>query len=59
MDTVFAHLVAGGCHDATSGGTADDEGLPNETGVIALFDGCIKRIHIDMENSAGHEKAFL
>jgi hypothetical protein len=59
MDAVFTDLVAGGGHDAAAGDTAHNEGLPDQAGVIALFDGCVERIHIDVENSEGHEKAFL
>ncbi len=50
----LANLVAGGRYDSAARGSANDERLPRQRGIVAHFDGCVEGIHIDMQNRADH-----
>ena len=52
----LAHLVAGRGDHAAIAGAADDDRLAAQARVVALFHGCVERIHVDVQDGArrGH-----
>jgi hypothetical protein len=54
MDAELADLVTGGGYDSAPVDTPDDDRFAGGFGVVALFDRCIERIHVNMKNSATH-----
>jgi hypothetical protein len=50
----LANFIAGSRYDSAARGSADDEWLPRQRGIVAHFDGCVEGIHIDMQNGADH-----
>jgi hypothetical protein len=54
VDAELADFVTGGGYDPTAIDAADDDGLAGGLGVVALFNRCIERIHVNMQNSATH-----
>jgi hypothetical protein len=50
MDSVFPRFITCRRNDATIAATADNQRLAKQCRIIALFDGGVKRIHIDMQN---------
>jgi hypothetical protein len=54
VHAVFADFVAGSRHDSAARYSPDNERFSDEAGVIALFDGRVEGVHVDVENSAGH-----
>src|SRR5262249_17119548 len=54
VHAVFTDFVAGGRYDSTACCSPDNEGLSDEAGIVALFDGRVESVHVDVENSACH-----
>jgi hypothetical protein len=52
MDAEFSRFVACRRDDATLAGIPNRQWQTSQGGIVALFDGCIKRIHIDMDDTA-------
>lgn len=52
MNSESPSFVAGRCHDASLLRTAHRHGFTPQLGIIALFNGCIEGIHIDVNNSS-------
>jgi hypothetical protein len=50
MNTELSRLIACGCDDASVAPSADDQWLSTQRRIVALLDGCVKRIHVDMQN---------
>ena len=50
MDTVPTCFVAGGSNDSPGFRTSYHNGFSPVFRMVALFDGCIKGVHIDMDN---------
>lgn len=50
MNAIFTCFVACGSNYAAIAAAADDQRLVAQGRVVALFDGCIKRVHINMQN---------
>ena len=51
---VHARLVRGGRHDAAPAGLgADDDGLAAQLRAIALLDGRVERVHVDVRDRRG------
>src|SRR5712671_3699350 len=51
-DAKFSRLVARGRHDTAFARTANGDGLAPQLRIVPLFDGCIKRVHIDVNDLA-------
>jgi hypothetical protein len=58
VHAVFTDFVAGGRHDPTTRHTTDDKGLTDQSRIVVLLDGCVKRIHIDVEDRPDHERKY-
>jgi hypothetical protein len=54
VDAELADLVTGGGYDSAAIDSADDDRFAGGFGVVALFNRCIERIHVNMKNSATH-----
>ncbi len=52
MHAELACLVARGRDDAACPGSPDRDRLPPQLRIIALFDRCVERIHVDMDDFA-------
>ena len=52
MHAELPRFVARGCDDAAFAGSADRDRLPAQFRIVTLFDRCIERIHIDMDDFA-------
>jgi hypothetical protein len=52
VDAELADFVTGGGYDTAAVDAADDDGLAGGLRVVALFNRCIERIHVNMKNSA-------
>jgi len=52
MDPEFADFVTGGGYDSAAIDAADDDRFACGFGVVALYNRCIERIHVNMKNSA-------
>ena len=48
----LSNFVAGGRYDSAAVDSADDDRLAGGLGIVALFNRCIERIHVNMKNSA-------
>jgi hypothetical protein len=48
MDPELADFVTGGRYDPAAIDTPDDDGLAGGLRVVALFDRCIERIHVNV-----------
>jgi hypothetical protein len=54
VDAELSDFVTGGGYDSAAIDAADDERKACGFGVVALFNRCIERIHVNMKNSATH-----
>jgi hypothetical protein len=54
MIAEFADFVTGGSYDPTVIDAADYDGFAGGLGIVALFNRCVERIHVHMQNSATH-----
>jgi hypothetical protein len=54
VDAEFPDFVTGGGYDSAAIDAADDERFAGGLRVVALFNRCIERIHVNMKNSATH-----
>ena len=48
MDAEFASFVGGGADNTSTFDAANDHGLAAQIGLVALFDGRIEGVHVDM-----------
>jgi hypothetical protein len=48
MDAELADFVTGGGYDPAAIDATDDDGLAGGLRVVALLNGCIERIHVNM-----------
>jgi hypothetical protein len=55
VNTELADFVTGGGYDPAAIDAADDDGFAGGFRVVALFNRCIERIHVNMKNSASHK----
>src|SRR6266404_7042906 len=51
-DAKFSRLVARRRHNTAFAGAADGDGLTTQLRIVPLFDGSVKRVHIDMNDLA-------
>jgi hypothetical protein len=61
-DTELSRLVARGGHDTAFAGTAHGDGLAAQFRIVTLFDGRVKRVHVDVNDLAvpcGHRFGFV
>ena len=52
MHAELARFVARRRDDAACQGSADRDRLPAQLRIVALFDRCVERIHVDMDDFA-------
>jgi hypothetical protein len=52
MHAELARFVARGRDDAAFPRSADRDRLPTQLRIVALFDRCVERIHVDMDDLA-------
>ena len=57
-DPELPGLVGGRRHDATRPGTADDDGLAPQRRLVALLDGRVERVEVEVEDAA-HESRLV
>jgi len=50
MHAELGRFVACGRHDATFPRSADCDRLPAQLRIVTLFDRCVERIHVDMDD---------
>ena len=53
VDAELARLIAGGGNHPPAGGAAHDDGLALERRVVALLDGRVEGVHVDMQDGVG------
>src|SRR5262249_47725496 len=52
VDAKFSDFVTRGGDDTAAVDAAHDNGFPRNLWVVALFDRCVERIHVNMQNCA-------
>ena len=57
-DAERPHLVRGREHDAAAGVAADDDGLAPQRRVVALLDGRVERVHVEVDDRPGRRRAI-
>jgi len=52
MHAELPRFVACGCDDTSFARSADRDRLPAQLRIVTLFDRCVERIHVDMDDFA-------